>query len=74
MKVPKISSSYAILDVERGRKALAKYLKANSGLPVIIHATITDQFGSDDGCSIEFNMDVVKVEIEPVVVVGKDSA
>jgi hypothetical protein len=61
---PKISCSYAIIDVQRGRKALAKYLQANAGLPVIIHATITDPFGSDDGVSIEFNMDVSKIEVK----------
>lgn len=59
---PRIKSSYAILDVEQGRKALAKYLRENAGLPVVIHAVITDQCGHDDGTSIEFNCEVLKVE------------
>lgn len=63
MSAPRIKSSYAILDVEQGRKALTKYLEANAGLPVIIHAVITDQYGHDDGTSAEFNCEVLKVEV-----------
>ncbi|ODP39240.1 hypothetical protein [Sphingomonas turrisvirgatae] len=61
-KPPRIRSSYGILDVEQGRKALARYLQANAGLPVVIHAVLTDPYGGDDGTSIEFNMQVVKIE------------
>ena len=65
MTSPRFTSSYGILDIEKGRKALAKHLKANGGLPVLIHAVLTDPYGSDDGVSIEFNMEVLKVEVSP---------
>lgn len=60
-KPPKFTSSYGILDVERGRKALAKHLKQHGSVPVLIEAVITDPFGSDDGVSIEFNMEVLRI-------------
>lgn len=60
-KPPKFKSTYAILDVQQGRNALRKFLAANAGLPVVIHAIITDPYGHDDGTSIEFNVEVVKV-------------
>lgn len=63
MKPPKIKSSYAIVDIQQGRKALAKYLNGNAGLPVVIHAVLTDPYGTDDGTSIEFNAEVLKIEI-----------
>jgi len=65
MKPPRITSTYLILDVMKGRKKLAKYLAASggAGLPVIIHATLTDEFGKDDGDSIEFNANVTRVEV-----------
>ena len=74
--VPKITSEFAILDVKQGRKALAKrfpqtpYLRSDLDrrIPVVIHGFIASQWGSDDGMSIEFGVDVTKVEIsEPEV-------
>lgn len=62
---PKISSSYAILDIEKGRKALVKHLSKYGAVKVTIEALITDPFGSDDGVSIEFNMDVLSVKVIP---------
>lgn len=64
-KPPKIKSSYAILDVETGRKALERHLKQHGGVLAVIHAVITDPHGSDDGTSIEFNCDVMSVELRP---------
>lgn len=61
-KVPRISSKYMLLDVEKGRRALEKYLRKVGPIPVVIHATIVDAFGSDDGTSIEFNCDVERLE------------
>lgn len=63
MKPPRLSSSYAILDIERGRKALVKHLDKLGSVRVLIEAIITDPYGSDDGVSIEFNMDVVSVKV-----------
>lgn len=62
-KVPAFKSVYGILDVEKGRKALAKHVNRVGPVPVIIHAIITDAYGGDDGTSIEFNMRVSKVEV-----------
>lgn len=63
MKRPRIKSNYAIIDIEGGRKALAKYLRENAGVPVVIHAVLTDPYGSDDGTSIEFNAEVVSIKV-----------
>jgi hypothetical protein len=65
VKPPRINSTYAIVDVMKGRHALARYLKANEGLPVTIHGVLIYPFGSDDGTSIEFCMDVSKIEVSP---------
>ena len=66
MKPPRIKSTYAIVDVEQGRQTLARYLKANAGLPVIIHAVLTDPYGRDDGVSMEFNAEVLRIEVSNV--------
>ena len=58
MNLPRIQSTYGILDVMRGRKALAKHLAKHGPVRVIIEATIAYQYGADDGDSIEFSMDV----------------
>jgi hypothetical protein len=63
VKPPHIKSSYAIIDIEGGRKALARYLSQNPGLSVVIHATLTEPYGRDDGVSIEFNADVHSIEV-----------
>lgn len=62
-KPPHITSSYAIIDIERGRKALDKYLTKNAGLQVVIHAVLTNPYGSDDGVSTEFCADVLNIEV-----------
>ncbi len=63
-----INSTYLILDVMKGRKALARRLAKNGPIRVQIVADIVDPFGSDDGTSIEFNCDVVSCRE-----VGKDN-
>jgi hypothetical protein len=62
-KPPRISSTFAILDIERGRKALAKHLDRHGPVRVLIEAVITGPYGYDDGVSIEFCADVVSVEV-----------
>lgn len=59
----KIRSAYAILDVEKGRKRLAKHIAQNGPVRVRIEATLTEPYGSDDGTSIEFSADVHQVKI-----------
>lgn len=59
----KFHSDYGMLDVMKGRKALAKHLKKEGPVRVLIEATLTEPFGSDDGTSIEFNLTVAKVTV-----------
>mgnify|MGYP001453105985 CR=1 FL=1 len=66
----KITSTFALLDVTRGRKALNKLMPPGSQslpndkrIPVTIHGFISHRHGSDDGISQEFGVDVTKVEI-----------
>ena len=61
--LPKITSTYAIIDVMRGRKALAARLKKHGPVRVRIEAVLTEPFGHDDGESIEFNADVERISI-----------
>lgn len=65
---PQIKSRFAILDVESGRKALAKLmpagsnsLRGNDRIPVVIRGHISHRHGADDGTSIEFGVDVERV-------------
>ena len=60
---PQFTSAYGMLDVMKGRKALSKHLDKHGHVRVLIEATITCPFGSDDGTSIEFNMDVSSVKV-----------
>ncbi len=58
MKLPKLKSTYAIIDVMRGRKSLARHLETHGPVRVLIEATLTEAYGYDDGESIEFCADV----------------
>jgi hypothetical protein len=67
----KLHSKFALLDVEHGRKQLAKLmppgstsLPAGKRIPVVIRGYISHRHGSDDGTSIEFGVDVSSVEVE----------
>lgn len=67
----KLQSTFALLDVMRGRKKLDKLMPPGSQslpkdkrIPVVIRGFISHRHGSDDGVSIEFGVDVTKVEIE----------
>ena len=79
MKLPKIRSDFALLDVKSGRKNLSKRMPAGfkrlpdaERIPVVIRGFISNQFGRDDGISIEFTVDVVEVEIsEPQMATGR---
>ena len=66
----KIESDFAIIDVKRGRKALSRLMPQGSlslaecdRIPVTIHGYIFCQHGADDGVSIEFGVDVERVEV-----------
>lgn len=54
-------SSFALLDVKKCRKALARRL-LDGPIPVTIKGQIVSQWGDDDGKSIEFEVNVDSVE------------
>ena len=57
-----INSTFALLDVKRGRKQLLRRLRSETRIPVTITGFITHVWGHDDGTSIEFAVDVTSVE------------
>ena len=67
----KLKSDFALLDVTSGRKTLDKLInKGGKGhdlperIPVVIHGYITGRWGSDDGVSQEFSIEVAKVDVK----------
>lgn len=61
----KIDSTFAILDVKRGRVKLAKRVNEMlargyflHGIPVTVRGYIVNVHGNDDGTSIEFEIEV----------------
>jgi len=63
MNAPTIKSTFALLDVMRGRKALLKHIAKHGPVRVLIEAEITGPWGGDDGDSIEFECDVKRVQV-----------
>ena len=61
-KPPKIISHFALIDIEKGRKALARHIEKYGHVEVVIYAKLTEPFGHDDGTSVEFCADVSKIE------------
>ena len=61
---PAITSTYAIVDVMKGRKALARHLAKHGPVRVTIVAELTEPYGADDGTSIEFNANVISITPE----------
>ena len=59
-----IDSTFALLDVKKGRTALRRRFERAPGLrvPVLIKGFITDQWGRDDGTSVEFTVEVTSAE------------
>lgn len=69
----KLQCTFALLDVMRGRRKLAammppgsKHLPKSERIPVTIHGYISHQHGGDDGTSIEFGVDVERVDVGKV--------
>lgn len=58
--LPLLQSGFAILDIKRGRKKLAKLLAKDGSVDVVIYGTIRMAWGDDDGESQEFEVDVRK--------------
>jgi len=68
----KIESTFAIIDVKRGRKQLAKHFEDRPligecpddlRIPVTITGYLDSQFSRDDGESIEFSMTVENIAL-----------
>lgn len=65
MKPAPFTSGFMLLDVKRGRAALAKKIAAGGKVDVWIKATIegASGIGHDDGVSIEFAAEVHSVKV-----------
>lgn len=63
----KPTSKFALLDVTKGRKKLAKHIEKNGPVRVTVTGIITEPWGHDDGVSQEFGVcvDSLKVEAQP---------
>ena len=57
-----IKSDFALLDVKAGRVKLRRRLAKGERIPVHIVATITGEWGNDDGTSQEFEMTVHEIK------------
>lgn len=62
MRDAAFKSDFAILDVKKGRQALAKKIFAGGKIRVRIDMLIDQQWGTDDGTSIEFSGKVLSVK------------
>lgn len=60
----KLESGLAILDVKGGRRAVNGQLKLGKTIDVVIRGKIDAPWGSDDGVSQEFQVEVDSVEAE----------
>lgn len=66
----KLNSTFALLDVMHGRRQLEKKIASDkkagrqTRIPVTVTGYITGQWGSDDGTSIEFEIDVKAVKVK----------
>jgi len=69
----KIESGFAVLDVKKGRRALAKHFDERPcfgacppalRVPVVITGYIDGIHGRDDGVSREFSITVEKIEVK----------
>ena len=58
-----INSDFALLDVKRGRVQLQRVLRQGKKVKVVIHAEVDRPWSVDDGESVEFQLNVEKVEV-----------
>ena len=66
VKAPAITSTFAILDVKKGRKQFSKLVSGGHRFKAKIEMVIDRQHGHDDGVSIEFSGEVTRIEIKPI--------
>lgn len=69
----KLTSDFALLDVKKGRRPLARHFRDRPRMgecpealrvPVVIHGYIEGVWGGDDGESREFSVVVEKLEVK----------
>ena len=58
----RVQSNFAILDVKRGHKTLTKELNKGNAVEVVVTGNLVGEYGSFDGMSVEFEIDVGSVE------------
>lgn len=63
MGVPQFTSEFALIDVTTGPIRLASYLKKTGSVRATIEVEIENQYGNNDGTSIEFAARVLDVKI-----------
>ncbi|PHS02131.1 MAG: hypothetical protein COA78_22045 [Blastopirellula sp.] len=63
-KLPYDTTGYALLDVGKGRAKLAKAIDGKQKFKVSLEANVLGRYGSDDGVSIEFSLDITKFKIQ----------
>lgn len=61
MQIAPFKSTFALLDVMTGRKALEKRLKSGP-IKVLVEMTVEYPWGGDDGTSQEFSCTVLSVK------------
>ncbi len=62
--VLKLESGLAILDVKGGRRSVNGQLKLGNAIDVVIRGKIVAEWGTDDGSSQEFQVEVSSIEAE----------
>lgn len=55
-------SDFAIIDIKKGRQALAKKIAAGAKVRVRVDMLIDQQYGNDDGTSIAFYCDILSIK------------
>lgn len=60
-----LNSEFALVDVKKGRRKLAKRVLAGERIPVIFRGFIVSQWSQDDGTSIEFEIEVNSATVAP---------
>ena len=62
--VLKLKSGLAVLDVTDGRRSVIGQLNLDRAIDVVIRGKIVAEWGSDDGRSQEFQVEVKSIEAE----------
>lgn len=72
LETPKVTSSFALLDIKTGRKKVAQLTKRGYRMPFVITGyTLAGEssVGNDDGVSIEFAAEVMTIDLGTPVLI-----